>query len=232
MSANWMPCPRIWGGASSPWPAQPWSLRVSYDLPQARRWRIGVSSCVLNGFAISEPVACTRSGELGGVICTPSAGVGVGIKSNGGSSSEGASVSNGTVSGMGQSGIPLGDDATVTRVRARSNDGAGIRVGDMSRVSGSIARLKRDNGIQTQTSVVRVGRTSRVFRTTDTTYSDKYAPTGIGGPFRGNQIASLPENQQRLSQEEKALFDRAGSWTSICEVVEEDLQNTNTHRGR
>jgi hypothetical protein len=31
----------------------------------------------------------------------------------------------------------------------------------------------------------RIGKTSRVFRTTDTRHSDNYAPTGLLGPFRG-----------------------------------------------
>ena len=38
-----------------------------------------------------------------------------------------------------------------------------------------------------------------------------------------NRIASLPENKRLLSEDEETLFDRKNCWTSVCEVLEEDL---------
>ena len=38
-----------------------------------------------------------------------------------------------------------------------------------------------------------------------------------------NRIASLPENRRLLSEDEERLFDRENCWTSMCEVLEEDL---------
>ena len=38
-----------------------------------------------------------------------------------------------------------------------------------------------------------------------------------------NRIASIPENQRLLSEDEETLFDRENCWTSMCEVIEEDL---------
>ena len=38
-----------------------------------------------------------------------------------------------------------------------------------------------------------------------------------------NQIASLPEIKRLLSEDEERLFDRKERWTSVCEVLEEEL---------
>jgi hypothetical protein len=77
----------------------------------------GDVSIDLNQFSIVGPVLC--SGFSGNPLsCTPSSGAGAGID---GSGSRGLSVKNGSVIGMGDIGIYLGERGEVTNVMVHNN---------------------------------------------------------------------------------------------------------------
>lgn len=97
-----------------------------------------------NDFAILGPVTCSGAP----VVCTPNGGLGAGVTRLN-SSIRGTSVKNGAVSGMGGSGVSLGDQAEVVNMRVRWNGSAGISVGVGSTVSGNAAYLNGSNGIYT-----------------------------------------------------------------------------------
>lgn len=108
------------------------SYRLSGNLtvPDANTTAIQITadnvSLDLNGFSIIGPVVC--SGGTPVTKCSPS-GSGFGIVSSGGnlvSFNTNISVSNGTVRGMGSSGISLGVNTRITNIQAFSNSQTGI----------------------------------------------------------------------------------------------------------
>lgn len=84
---------------------------------------VGAISIDLNGFAITRAPCLT-----GFFACTPGQGTGSGIESTS-TVNRGLSVSHGSVTGMGASGIALGDQAEVFDVIARWNRLVGISAG-------------------------------------------------------------------------------------------------------
>lgn len=100
---------------------------------------VGPVTIDLNGFAILGPVVCSGSPAT----CAP-AGSGIGI--DGGPQSI-VSVFNGTVSGMGGTGISLSGMARVRDVSAIGNGGSGIITGANSVVSESSATSNGADGI-------------------------------------------------------------------------------------
>lgn len=103
------------------------SFRLTSDLsiPDENTTGIEITaadiSLDLAGFAIRGNVLCTGSPAA----CTPSSGIGHGVLVQAGAMS--AQISNGSISGMGQSGVQVdGPSSIVSRVRARSNRGTGI----------------------------------------------------------------------------------------------------------
>jgi hypothetical protein len=113
--------------------SQPGSYRLSGNLtvPDANTTAIQINSdnvtLDMNGFSIIGPVECTSSPA----ICPP-ASQGVGIMANNGSSGpspQGLRVFNGTVRGMGSTGIQVtGTGAVIEKVTAHSNAGGGFLV--------------------------------------------------------------------------------------------------------
>ena len=77
----------------------------------------------LNGFSILGPCVCTGAGPT--LVCSPT-GTGVGILAA--TNLKNIKVYNGTVKGMGNSGISVGQDSIIENVRALSNGLAGILV--------------------------------------------------------------------------------------------------------
>ncbi len=100
---------------------------------------VGPVTIDLNGFAILGPAVCSGTPAT----CAP-AGSGIGI--NGGPQSI-VSVFNGTVTGMGGTGISLGGMARVRDVSAIGNGGSGIITGANSVVSDSGASSNGADGI-------------------------------------------------------------------------------------
>ena len=97
----------------------------------------------LNGFAIIGPALCSGSPPQSPVSCLPS-GTGIGISTQG---KVGITVRNGTVRGMGNNGLELGNLAAVEEVQAIGNGGDGIGVGGTSIVRNCIAESNQANGI-------------------------------------------------------------------------------------
>jgi hypothetical protein len=90
----------------------------------------------LNGFEI------VRSGcEGANVNCTPATGAGSGVAATAGA--QATAVRNGTISGMGNAGVALFEQAEVLALRVRWNAGSGISVGSGSNV---IDNTVRENG--------------------------------------------------------------------------------------
>ncbi len=96
----------------------------------------------LGGFSIMGPVACSGTPTT----CSPANGSGSGIS---GSSQMGLAVRNGTVRGMGNDGVLLGDQARVESVTATSNGANGINIGNniAGTVTNSTGSVNGDNGI-------------------------------------------------------------------------------------
>jgi hypothetical protein len=130
--------------------SQPGSYRLSSNLtvPDGNTTAIQITSdhvtLDMNGFTIIGPIACTSSPA----ICPP-ASQGVGILANNGTSlpgPQGLRVFNGTVRGMGSTGIQVtGTGAVVERVTAHSNAGGGFLVAGS--VIESVATLNGTFGI-------------------------------------------------------------------------------------
>jgi len=118
----------------------------------------------LNGFSISGPVTCTSFGV--NLNCTPNGGVGDGVRS----SKLNTTVMNGTVRGMGRTGVTangvggrvenihaigngLGGIQTVENgivrgCNAERNAGAGIKADDNSQVTNNISYGNQSTGIE------------------------------------------------------------------------------------
>jgi len=96
----------------------------------------------LNGFAIIGPVVCTGTP----VVCTPSTGTGSGVERVNRTNTE-IRVHDGSVTGMGNVGLWLGDQAEVSDVRVSSNRVHGIQVESTSIVSRSSSFRNGEHGI-------------------------------------------------------------------------------------
>lgn len=122
------------------------SYRLSSNLtiPNTTSTAIDVNaeqvSIDLNGFAIIGQTVCSGTP----LVCTPSLGSGYGVDAGGFGF---VRVVNGSVRGMGNAGLFLGNDAEVANVRATSNRGGGIQVNQRSRIVGSIAAENDGGGI-------------------------------------------------------------------------------------
>ncbi len=113
--------------------SQPGSYKLSGNLtvPDANTTAIQITAdhvtLDLNGFAIIGPVVCTSSPA----VCPP-AGSGIGVNADNGPGKEGprgTKVLNGTIRGMGQTGIVItGTGAYVEKVTVNSSGGAGFVV--------------------------------------------------------------------------------------------------------
>ena len=101
----------------------------------------------LNNFAILGPVTCSGTP----LVCSPSSGSGSGVERTL-STSRGVSVTNGSIRGMGNFGVSLGDQAAITNLRVRWNGSTGIDVGLGSTVAGNTASQNGANGIVALTS--------------------------------------------------------------------------------
>lgn len=88
----------------------------------------------LNGFTIRGPVTCSGSP----LACTPSSGIGSGVKRVS-LTNRGISVKNGSITGMGQYGVLLGEQAEVLNLRVRWNRSIGIFATSGSTLSGNTA---------------------------------------------------------------------------------------------
>ena len=101
----------------------------------------------MNGFAIIGPVTCTGLP----LTCTHTSGTGDGIVGPSAAFTN-TSVRNGSVTGMGNHGVSLGEQAEVTDLRVRSNRSNGIYVQTASTVMRSTAHKNGGTGIRTESA--------------------------------------------------------------------------------
>ncbi len=145
----------------------------------------------LGGFSIMGPTVCSGGPPV--TSCSPT-GAGNGIAVNVGQAS--VSVVNGTVRGMGATGVALKDHAHVEHVRAVSNGLDGIDVGPAATVTSNIATDNGATGIFATDGAVVTGNSSRsngsdgIFVTNGSTiignssmYNGGYGLHGGGGDF-------------------------------------------------
>lgn len=109
----------------------------------------------LNNFTIRGPVTCSGSP----LTCTPASGFGSGVErvllTN-----RSISVKNGSITGMGNYGVLLGEQAEVTNLRVRWNRIAGIGTSNGSTVSGNTAYQNGGYGIQVSSGSTVSGNTA------------------------------------------------------------------------
>lgn len=96
----------------------------------------------LNRFAIVGVVTCSGSP----LICSHGSGTGSGVDRTD-LTVHGVSVANGAISGMGFSGVALGDQSELTNLRVRWNRVDGLLFGDGSLARGCTAYQNGDDGI-------------------------------------------------------------------------------------
>jgi hypothetical protein len=109
----------------------------------------------LGGFSIFGPTVCSGGPPVTG--CTPT-GTGIGIDATGRTD---VTVVNGTVKGLGRTGVSLGKHADVEKVRAANNGLDGIDVAYPSTLIGNIATENGGEGIATDEGAVVSGNTCR-----------------------------------------------------------------------
>lgn len=107
----------------------------------------------LNGFSISGPVTCF--GES--VTCTP-VGIGNGVVARLGI--DRTVVRNGSVKGMGRSGVVVRTGSTVENIEATHNRLAGIEAQDFATLHGNTAHVNGDDGINVGAFSVVQGNTA------------------------------------------------------------------------
>ncbi len=133
-----------------------YKLRSNITVPDANTTAISVQAdnvtIDLNGFSILGPTVCTVGSNGYVTSCTPTAtgSGGYGISSwNGSTWSAATTVLNGTVQGMGRSGVVLyGQWARVERVRAVRNGSCGIEAGNGSTILSNVTSENGDTGIR------------------------------------------------------------------------------------
>ena len=131
----------------------------------------------LNRFAVISSFCLDENGS-----CRPNAGTGTGIKVTS-TASRGISVRNGSVTGLGDRGVQLGEQAVVSDLLVRWNGGDGILVDVGSSVSDSVVFANGGDGIVADSG-------SSVF---DNTVNDNLSDgidTGSGCSVRGNTARS------------------------------------------
>lgn len=121
-------------------------LKGNVTVPDANTTAISITAADvtldLNGYAITGPVVCSGTPVTS---CSPT-GSGKGID---GSLNSNITVVNGTVRGMGDRGVYLGQRARVEKVRSVSNGNFGISTLGESTVTGSTAIGNGQSGIMT-----------------------------------------------------------------------------------
>lgn len=99
----------------------------------------------LAGFEIRGPVVCSGTP----IACTPSTGSGNGVEWRFTNQISGHSIRNGSIRGMGGSGIRLGSEVEISNLRVSSNRLDGISVGARSIVSGNVVIENGRDGVVT-----------------------------------------------------------------------------------
>ena len=128
------------------------SYRLTTDLTVADENTDGIQvsandvSIDLNGFAIVGPVTCSGSP----LTCSHASGTGSGIERTT-LTVRGTSVKNGSIKGMGNYGVRLGDQAEVMNLRVAWNRSAGILVNSDSMITGNTTH-ENGYGISTSSS--------------------------------------------------------------------------------
>jgi hypothetical protein len=134
-------------------------LVSNITVPDANTTAIAVQSdnvtIDLNGFSILGPTVCSGGPPVTG--CTPT-GSGIGIDATGRTD---VSVVNGTVKGLGQTGVSLGKHAHVERVRAANNGQDGILVAYPATLVGNMATENGGDAISASEGALVSGNTCR-----------------------------------------------------------------------
>ncbi len=134
-----------------------YKLRSNIVVPDANTTAISVTAdnvtIDLNGFSILGPVVCSGGPPV--TSCTPtstgSAGYGVDSLT---ALKAGTTVLNGTVQGLGRSGLNLGSRARVRDVRVVSNGADGVYAGGQATITGNTAAGNGGNGFFIQDAAV------------------------------------------------------------------------------
>lgn len=112
----------------------------------------------LNGFTISGPTVCSGAPSAGNFICSPFAS-GRGVWG----ASDGITVINGTIEGMGSSGVQCGNECHVENVTFRSNGSLAINVSGLNstvrrnRIRLNGGGIQAPFGVTTENSLSLVG---------------------------------------------------------------------------
>ena len=148
----------------------------------------------LNGFRIIGPSCVGATSNS----CVPSTGDGSGIEVDNTATRFGTSVTNGSIIGMGRSGVRLGPQSRVTRLRVRWNRLAGIDVRAGSTVSGCITYQNGLTGIWIGVGSTASGNTAYndglegIFAEDDSTVSGNTVyQSGINGISASSGVAVL-----------------------------------------
>lgn len=127
-------------------PGMSYRLTSSLTVPNENTDGIVVStsdvSVDLAGFSILGPVTCSGNP----LVCTPATGSGSGVERVS-LTNRGISVKNGSITGMGNYGVQLGDQAEVTKLRVRWSRVSGIHAGAGSTISDNTAHSNGSDGI-------------------------------------------------------------------------------------
>lgn len=136
-------------------------LKGNLTVPDANTTAIMISAdnvtLDLNGFSITGPTVCDSPPPNDPLTCTPSSGTGIGIASDHNSTT----ILNGTIQGMGSSGISLnpGTNVRIERVRVISNGGDGIDVHNNAVITGNIVVRNGYRGISANSDSTISGNT-------------------------------------------------------------------------
>ncbi len=176
------------------------SYRLTSNLTMPNEFAFGIEitasnvSIDLNGFAIAGPVVCSGIP----IVCTPSTTGGGGIRTIGDVRS--TKVANGTLRGLGGSGINLGRASTAMDLLVLSNRGSGIDVGSDSVVIGNVVAENATSGIWVGGgSVVRDNTTAR--NGTDGISDGADVARASGALVSGNSVYQNAANGIDLAEE-------------------------------
>lgn len=139
----------------------------------------------LNGFAISGPTVCSGTPPITPFTCTPSGG-GSGVVATAG---DNITVINGTVRGMGATGVSVGGHSRIEAVHAISNGGSGIGASFSSTVTGNTVNSNGGTGIGVGSGCTVSGNT--VNNNGAAGISAQAGSTVIGNTIRGNGSLGL-----------------------------------------
>jgi parallel beta-helix repeat protein len=165
---------------------QPGSYRLTGNLnvPDADTTAVQITApnvtLDLNGFGIVGPTVCSGTPPITPFTCTPS-GAGSGVAA---STVDNVTIRNGTVRGVGGTGVSIGGHSRVEGVRIISNGGGGIAGNFSSTVTGNTVNSNGSTGISLGSGCTVSGNT--VNNNGAAGITAQVGSTVIGNTIRGN----------------------------------------------